>query len=139
MSKGDHSMNISTKAAIVLLPILISSGCITTPAYQSTQPHCLQRANASCIAALREGYDSGVIIYLPREAQGVYHAVIWVDHRKGDKPSGKRNIKYYDPTRKMYLAGISGPVTWVSRGPSLAWWAAEDSEAADIRALVASK
>ena len=128
-------MKTAIKAALILFLMSTVSGCVTTQAYQSAGPHCLQRANASCIAAMQEGYDSGIIIYLPREAKGVYHAVVWVDHRK----NGKSDIKYYDPTRRMYLAGITGPVTWVSRGPSLAWWAAKESHASDIWAIVASK
>lgn len=128
-------MKTAMKVGGILFFTSVLSGCVTTQAYQSAPTTCLQKANAACIAAMQEGYDSGIIVYLPREAHGVYHAIIWVDHRK----DGKSNIRYYDPTRKIYLPGISGPVTWVSRGPSLAWFAAEKPEAPEIWAMVAAK
>ena len=97
---------MQTLAAILLAVIL--AGCTTSRPWERAQIGCLQYANAACIAAINDGYLSGVVeCTLPNTS--ARHAVTWV------VVDGE--MRYYDRAFRMYRTNL-GVIHRVTDGPS---------------------
>ena len=93
---------------VAILTAATLAGCTTARPWESAQIGCLQYANAACIAAVNDGYLSGVVeCTLPNTSQR--HAVMWVvvDGR----------TLYWDASFRKYRTDL-GITHRVTDGPS---------------------
>ena len=101
------------KAIALIILALTLSGCATAPPWERAEIGCLQYANAACINAVQEGYQSGMVTCtLPGTTQR--HAVTWVI------VDGK--TLYYDAAWGIYRTRL-GTVHSTCDGPSLGSYA----------------